>query len=169
MKDKIVITLEQYYEAKIAQHKLNVDIMMTNPRSIPEHENFTEAIDKELAELDSKMKTAAKQLDGQYIIASHPVYQYLESAYGLDMISLHWEPGAFPGNEEWDNLQHKIAEHKASLMIWEIEPSPEIKTKLNELNLPFTVFNPCANKPSKGDFIEIMNENIFMLEKLAQK
>jgi hypothetical protein len=51
MKDKIVITLEQYYEAKIAQHKLNVDIMMTNPRSIPEHENFTEAIDKELAEL----------------------------------------------------------------------------------------------------------------------
>jgi hypothetical protein len=51
MKDKIVITLEQYYEAKIAQHKLNIDIMMTNPRSIPEHENFTEAIDKELAEL----------------------------------------------------------------------------------------------------------------------
>jgi hypothetical protein len=40
MKDKIVITLEQYYEAKIAQHKLNIDIMMTNPRSIPEHENF---------------------------------------------------------------------------------------------------------------------------------
>ena len=51
MKDKIVITLEQYYEAKIAQHKLNIDIMMTNPISIPEHENFTEAIDKELAEL----------------------------------------------------------------------------------------------------------------------
>ena len=51
MKDKIVITLEQYYEAKIAQHKLNIDIMMKNPRSIPEHENFTEAIDKELAEL----------------------------------------------------------------------------------------------------------------------
>jgi hypothetical protein len=51
MKDKIVITLEQYYEAKVAQHKLNIDIMLTNPRSIPEHENFTEAIDKELAEL----------------------------------------------------------------------------------------------------------------------
>ena len=51
MKDKIVITLEQYYEAKVAQHKLNIDIMLENPRSIPEHENFTEAIDKELAEL----------------------------------------------------------------------------------------------------------------------
>jgi hypothetical protein len=51
MKDKIVITLEQYYEAKVAQHKLNIDIMMSNPRVIPEHENFTEAIDKELSEL----------------------------------------------------------------------------------------------------------------------
>ena len=51
MKDKIVITLEQYYEAKVAQHKLNIDVMMLNPRAIPEHENFIEAIDKELSEL----------------------------------------------------------------------------------------------------------------------
>lgn len=48
MKDKIIIALEQYYEALIAQHKLNIDIMLANPRSIPEHENFTGAIDKEL-------------------------------------------------------------------------------------------------------------------------
>ncbi len=51
MKDKIIITLEQYYEAKVAQHKLNIDIMLANPRGIPEHENFIEAIDKELSEL----------------------------------------------------------------------------------------------------------------------
>jgi hypothetical protein len=51
MKDKIIITLEQYYESKVAQHKLNIDIMMANPRSIPEHENFTEAIEKELEQL----------------------------------------------------------------------------------------------------------------------
>ena len=51
MKDKIIITLEQYYESKVAQHKLNLDIMMPNPRAIPEHENFTEAVDKELEQL----------------------------------------------------------------------------------------------------------------------
>ena len=51
MKDKIITTLEQHYEAKVAQHKLNIDIMMANPRAIPEHENFTQAIDKELSEL----------------------------------------------------------------------------------------------------------------------
>jgi hypothetical protein len=51
MKDKIIITLEQYYESKVTQHKLNIDIMMANPRAIPEHENFTEAVDKELEQL----------------------------------------------------------------------------------------------------------------------
>jgi hypothetical protein len=51
MKDNIVTTLEQYYRSKIAQHKLNIDIMIANPRAIPEHENFIGAIDKELDQL----------------------------------------------------------------------------------------------------------------------
>jgi hypothetical protein len=51
MKDNITDTLKKYYEAKIAEHKLNIDIMLENPRAIPEHENFVQAIDKELAKL----------------------------------------------------------------------------------------------------------------------
>jgi len=51
MKDNIVTTFEQYYRSKIAQHKLNIDIMIANPRAIPEHENFIGAIDKELDQL----------------------------------------------------------------------------------------------------------------------
>jgi hypothetical protein len=51
MKENIVSVLKQNYETKVAQHKLNIDIMMANPRGIPEHENFVSAIDKELSEL----------------------------------------------------------------------------------------------------------------------
>jgi hypothetical protein len=51
MKVNIINTLERYYESKVAQHKLNIDIMMTNPRAIPEHENFIGAVDKELEQL----------------------------------------------------------------------------------------------------------------------
>jgi hypothetical protein len=51
MKENIIETLKKHYEAKILEHKLNIDIMMANPRAIPEHENFSYAIDKELAEL----------------------------------------------------------------------------------------------------------------------
>ena len=59
MKDRIVNTLEQHYQAIIAKHKLNIDIMLANPRSIPEHENFIQSIDKELSQLadaDDKLK-----------------------------------------------------------------------------------------------------------------
>jgi len=51
MKENIVSVLKQNYEAMVAQHKLNIDIMIANPRSIPEHEDFIKALDKELAEL----------------------------------------------------------------------------------------------------------------------
>jgi hypothetical protein len=51
MREKIVVTLKEYYGAQILQHKLNIDIMLANPTAIPEHENFTGAIDKELSAL----------------------------------------------------------------------------------------------------------------------
>ena len=51
MREHILYVLKQNYESKIAEHKLNIDIMITNPRSIPEHENFIQAIDKELTEI----------------------------------------------------------------------------------------------------------------------
>jgi hypothetical protein len=51
MRDKIIITLKQHYEAIVAKHKLNIDIMLANPRSIPEHENFVQAVDKELSHI----------------------------------------------------------------------------------------------------------------------
>jgi hypothetical protein len=49
MTDKIVLTMKQHYEAKIAEHRLNIDIMIANPTSIPEHSNFVAEIDKELS------------------------------------------------------------------------------------------------------------------------
>lgn len=51
MKDRIITTLEQHYQAIVAKHKLNIEIMLTNPRSIPEHEDFIQAIDRELTQL----------------------------------------------------------------------------------------------------------------------
>jgi len=51
MRDTILSVLKTRYESEITEHKLNIDIMLANPRSIPEHENFAKAIDKELSDL----------------------------------------------------------------------------------------------------------------------
>jgi len=48
MREKIIETLVRHYESKIDQHMLNINIMIANPRAIPEHEDFVSAIDKEL-------------------------------------------------------------------------------------------------------------------------
>lgn len=48
MNNKIVQTLKQKYEAQIAEYVLNIDIMLANPMSIPEHSDFVSEIDKQL-------------------------------------------------------------------------------------------------------------------------
>lgn len=59
MREQIIKTMKSYYETKIFEHKLNIDIMLSNPIAIPEHENFVAAIDKEL----SAMSDAKDKLD----------------------------------------------------------------------------------------------------------
>jgi hypothetical protein len=47
----ILKTVAKQYEAQIAKHKLNIEILLNNPTSIPEHSDFIAEIDKELSSL----------------------------------------------------------------------------------------------------------------------
>ncbi len=129
------------------------------------NKNF-EHLQKDLGDLNKKMKEIGKNLEGQHLIASHPVYQYLEKGYGLKLTSVHWEPNELPTDDMWKDLEKTIAEDKVGIMIWEDEPLGEIRSKLEKLNVLISVFDPCANKPESGDFIEVMNANIERLAKL---
>jgi zinc transport system substrate-binding protein len=131
-------------------------------RSIIEH-NRT-ALDADLMRLDAEMKQVAEPLAGHPLIASHPVYQYLERRYGLNLKSVHWEPGEMPPASEWTALRQTLAAHPAKLMLWEESPSSEIKNDLNKLKLRPVAFLPCANRPKSGDFLGIMRANIAALE-----
>ncbi len=136
---------------------------------IPDHseeldKNF-EMLQKDLRDLDKKMKEVAKIAGDQYLIASHPVYQYLERGYGLKLNSVHWEPNELPTDDMWKNLEKTIADHRVGIMIWEGEPMDEIRTKLEKLNVLISVFHPCGNKPESGNFIDIMKANVERLAK----
>lgn len=131
-------------------------------RGIIEH-NRT-ALDADLMRLDAEMKQVAEPLAGHPLIASHPVYQYLERRYGLNLKSVHWEPGEMPPASEWTALRQTLAAHPAKLMLWEESPSSEIKNDLNKLKLRPVAFLPCANRPKSGDFLGVMRDNIAALE-----
>ena len=111
------------------------------------------------------MEAIAKRID-QHLIASHPVYQYMEVGYGLNMISKHWEPDELPTTDQWNDLKKTINENQAQIMIWEDDPVTDIKSKLLEIKVSFAVFNPCANTPEDGDFMSTMNENLRQLEQM---
>lgn len=51
MKENIVTTLKASFEASIAKHKMNIEIMLSNPMAIHDHTDFMGAVELELAQI----------------------------------------------------------------------------------------------------------------------
>lgn len=49
MRQEIISVLKQHFEAHILKHKMNVDIMLSNPMAIHDHTDLMDAIEKEVA------------------------------------------------------------------------------------------------------------------------
>lgn len=127
-------------------------------------DNFN-TLKAELLKLDLAMAEIGSALQGQNLFASHPVYQYLAQAYGITIISEHWEPGVMPTAEQWDSFDHNLHHNPATIMLWEGPPAEETVAALEELGVKSILFQPCGNNPGNGDFISIMKQNIDNLQK----
>lgn len=55
MRQQIVQTLIQHFEAHIVKHKMNVEIMLSNPMAIHDHTDLMDAIEKEVAQIAEYM------------------------------------------------------------------------------------------------------------------
>jgi len=126
-----------------------------------------EALASDWMALDARLAVASARLNGAPILFSHPVYQYLRTRYGLNGRSLHWEPGEDPGESEWESLAALLAEHPARILLWEGPPAPETAARLAGLGVKSFVFDPSANRPSEGGFLEGMDGNAKSLEDAA--
>jgi hypothetical protein len=51
MKENIVNALKAHFESHIQKHKLNIDIMLSNPMAIHDHTDFMGAVELELAQI----------------------------------------------------------------------------------------------------------------------
>lgn len=121
------------------------------------------ALVSDLAALNAEGIRLGVLAAGRPILASHPVYQYLRRGYGLNLESMHWEPGETPPPEELAALDALLAEHPATVMIWEGEPSPETAAQLAERGIASVVFDTAANRPAEGDFLSVMQANLARL------
>lgn len=119
-----------------------------------------QALEKDLLTLDQQIESIIKTKPEQKFIASHPVYDYFKQRYGINLVSVHFEPETVPTEIQWTEFDKILKTHPTQWMIWEGEPNPETVAKLKEKGIKSLVFSPVGNQPKTGDFMSIMKQNI---------
>ncbi len=134
-------------------------------RHVTFNENFI-ALERELLHLDARLRNIVARDSGRPLFASHPVYQYLERRYAINLKSVMWEPQTVAHQKEWQRLVDLAKQHPAKWMLWESEPSIENRSRLERLGIQSAVFDPCANRPEAGDFLSVMSTNVANMERI---
>jgi zinc transport system substrate-binding protein len=127
--------------------------------------NFT-ALQADLLDLDKQIESIMMNKTDIPLVASHPVYQYFQRRYGVNLQSVMWEPDEVPSEAQWAGLERTLKEHPASWMIWESEPHPESVGRLRGMGVESIVFNPASNRPEEGDFLSVMRQNVKNLQRV---
>lgn len=117
-------------------------------------------LERDLLALDSDLRDVVDRRPGMPLLASHPIYQYAARRYGLNIESVQWEPGEAPTPEQWTELREILNTHPARWMVWESEPLAETARRLTEIGVATVVFDPGANVPATGDWLDLMRDNI---------
>ncbi len=138
------------------------------PESAAEFRTAFAGLEADLAKTDAGLAAAAEALGGEPVLFSHPVYQYLQRRYNLNGYSVHWEPGEAPAEAEWRALESVLKQHPAKLMIWEGEPLPDTKRRLQEFGIKSVVFEPGGNRPGEGDWLDLMRQGTAALAMTSQ-
>jgi zinc transport system substrate-binding protein len=113
----------------------------------------------DLQDLDAQLSRVVATRGNRALVYSHPVYQYLDLRFGLNGVSVHWEPDEMPADEEFARLELM----SGALMLWEAEPLPEIRARLDAMGIASVVFSIAATQPESGDYLEVMRANLQLL------
>lgn len=138
-------------------------------RKRPEHQADFEknlaALRKDLMALDLALQQTVAAKPRQRLFASHPVYHYLARRYDLHIEDMVWESVEMPDARQWQQLRLVQENFLADWMLWEKQPLPEIAQQLESMGIGIVVFDPCANRPARGDFLSVMQDNIANLRR----
>jgi len=156
------IAFTTWLDPTVALEQARVIAQTLSERSPAQENEFQtafESLGADLMAIDAGWSEAFSWLSNQPILGSHPVYQYLAHRYELDLESVHFEPGEFPDEPSWQELERLLERHPAKWMLWEDQPLTETSARLVQLGIKVIVFRPAANRPAKGDFHTVMREN----------
>jgi zinc transport system substrate-binding protein len=135
---------------------------------LPENQELFESnytrLSNDLLTLDQKFRQSLSPGLQPAIAFSHPVYQYLEAAYGIKGKSLHWEPDTPLDHDMLHEIEHLKKDHNIQYLVWEGKPLQENIDKLHEMGIKSVVIAPMGGKPDGTDFIAGMEKNLHVLK-----
>ncbi len=147
--DQAIAQAQAVHDALARRRPANADAFGVN----------LEALTNDLRKLDEQLMSIAREIDGEPLVASHPVYQYWARRYGFNLQSVTLEPDVVPDDRAMGVLKTILADHPAKIMIWEGDPDPRSVELLRTIGVRSVVFDPCGNIPDEGDFLTAMKRN----------
>ena len=123
------------------------------------------ALAEDLKALDREIQAIASKNTAAPLIVSHPVYDYFARRYGINIVSVHWEPDQVPRDDQLREFKQILKQHPAKWMIWEGQPVQAAVDELKAFGVDSLVFDPCGNVPDQGDFMTVMRGNVENLRK----
>ena len=112
------------------------------------------ALTGDLQAVDAAAEGLRPLAEGKVLVATHPRYQYLARAYGLEIVSLEWDAGAAPDAGQLAELEALVGETGAQVLLWEAEPPQEARDAVRALGLADAVFPTRATAPEGADYLE---------------
>ncbi|WP_299356570.1 metal ABC transporter substrate-binding protein [uncultured Shimia sp.] len=112
------------------------------PENAEEFQQNLSATIETLEALDTALTAEFATLDNVQLFASHPVYQYMDQAYGLRLHSFHWEPDQHPESAQWKEFDALLDPNRRTVMIWEAEPTQETLKELQIRDVSIIVVSP---------------------------
>lgn len=127
------------------------------------------ALVEELKALDASSRETLANTNDTVFIATHPRYQYFARAYGLTILSLEWDAGAMPSEDELAELETLTNESGATVLIWEAAPPAPAREAVASLGLKDLVFVPLAAAPvSSQPFPDLFSDAVNALAVAAK-
>jgi zinc transport system substrate-binding protein len=99
------------------------------------------------------------------VVASHPIYQYFARRYKIEIKSFLLEPEITIDQKHRKKIKLFVNQSSAKIMIWEDDPSENNRAITASMGLKNISIKPCMNRPSEGDFLTVMRENVSVLAK----
>ena len=119
-----------------------------------------------LNELDTMFRELGTKYKGQYLVASHPAYNYLAKRYGWKIKSFFFSPYSVPAQTDVEEFKTFVKKKEVKYLIWADCPSAEVERYfLDGYCIKSIEFSTCASPSAEeiksgSDYFSIMKQNI---------